>query len=234
MPEPYLVPSTSLFREAYPRLLKSNDYVFEFEGLPLASSNQSEAFQTARKKLMQLEPVFVESYEEMDMSLKSVGLKLKLETEKEIIKSGVTWIASFTLVHQVAAFFLRPVMLFPLLPCAFGIGGMIYRGWKFGDDTIEMLADTPQNAAVLAHQLTAEMAYNEERRKYMSGPKKWFITSSGNDWLTDLLAGPTSRKHAVAQNALVSQIYQSQKEDEEAAQEIGKHFKRPDEEKDIL
>lgn len=229
-----MVPSTGLFRDAYPRLLKSNDYTFEFEGATLASANQNEAFQEARKKFITIEPVLVESYEEMDMSLKSAALKLKLGAEKEIIKAGATWIATFTIIHQVAAFFIRPVMLFPLLPCAFGIGGMVYKGWKFGDDTIEMLADTPQNAAVLAHHLSAELMYNKERRQFMSAPQKWFVTSAGNDWLTDLLSGPTSRKHAVAQNALVGQIFQSQKEDESVQKELGKHFKPKEEQKDIL
>lgn len=227
IPESYLVPKTALFREAYPHLLKSSDYTFEFENSSLGSANQNEKFQEARKKFMEIEPVFVESYEEMDMSLKSTALKLKMETEKEIIKSGASWIATFTLIHQVAAFFIRPVMLFPLLPCAFGIGGMIYRGWKIADDSIEILADSPQNAAILSHHLSAEIDYNKERRKYASAPHSWFLTSKGNDWFTDLLAGPTSRKWAVAQSALVGQIYQSKKEEEELQKELGKHFKSP-------
>lgn len=229
------MPATAFFKDAYPRLLRSSEYAFEFENQPLAAANQSEAFQEARKRFMEVEPVLPESYEEMDMSLKRAGLSLKLDTEKEIIKSGAVWIASFTFIHQIAAFAIRPVMLFPLLPCAFGIGGMIYKGWQLSDSKIELLADTPEHAATLAHQIAAELAYNKERKKYMSAPNKWFITESGNDWLTDLLSGPTSRKFAVAQNALLGQIYLHQQEEAALTQELGKHFKpKPEEEKDIL
>jgi len=235
VPESYLLPSSALYSQAYPGLLKSSDFVFAFENRPLLSSNQSEEFQNARKQFMELEPVFPESFEEMDMSLKMAIVKLKVDSEQEILKSGVVWISVFTLIHQVASWAIRPLNYFPLLPCAFGIGGMIYKGWKLGEDAIELLGDSPENAAILAHQLSAELQYNKERKKLMSGPKKWFISSTGNDWFNDLLAGPTTRKHTIAQNTLVSQIYLSKQEDNEIQQEMGKHFKpQPEDEKDIL
>lgn len=225
VPESYLRPETSTFRQAYPGLLDSTEFTFAFADRPLSSSNQSQEFQEERKKFMQIEPVFPESYEEMDMSLKTAIYKLKIGSERQLIWAGASWIAAFTMVHQVASFAIKPLMIFPLLPCVFGIGGMIYKGWNISDDSIELLSDTPQNAAILAHQLTAEQLYNKERKKFISPPHRWFLTSNGNDWFHDLLLGPTSRRQKVAQNNLITQIYMTKSENVDAAEEIGKHFK---------
>jgi hypothetical protein len=208
-------------------MLEGADVVFKFKDRALEESNQSQEFQDARAEFMAIEPVFPESFEEMDMSLKNVALKLKMNTEKEIIWSGVACISVLTVIHQAAAFMVKPVGLFPLLPCAFGIGAMVYKGWKTSDEIIELLGDTPQNAAILAHQTSAELAYNKERRKFIGAPEKYFLTQSGNDWLHELLTGPTSRRHAIAQNTLLTQIYISQEDTEGMRTEIEKHFKRP-------
>ena len=225
VPESYFLPASATFRQAYPGLLDSADFSFAFADRPLSEANQSQEFQEARKQFMGIEAVFPESYEEMDMSLKTAAYKLKIGSEKQLIWAGATWIATFTLIHQVAAFAIRPLNYFPLLPCAFGIGGMVYKGWKISDDAIELLSDSPRNAAILAHQLSAEQLYNKERAKLASPPHSWFITSNGNDWFHDLLLGPTSRRQAIAQNCLVTQIYMSQKEETDVQREIEKHFK---------
>lgn len=224
VPGSYLLPPSALFSQAYPGWLQTAEFLFAFENLPLSSANQNPKFQEARKQLMELEPVFPESFEEMDMSIKAAGLKLKMEGELKVIRAGVTWISAFTLIHQVGAFLIKPINLFPLLPCAFGIGGMIYQGWKLQDEIIELLADSPENAAILVHQLSSEVLYNKERRKYLSGPEKWMITSTGNDWLHDLLAGPISRKLAIAQSCLLTQLAMSKQDGVLTQGDLEKHL----------
>lgn len=227
IPESYLLPPTASFSQAYPGLLDHADYAFAFKNRPLGESILSQEFQEARKKFMELEPVFPESYDEMDMNLKITAHKMAKNAEKEIILSGAAWIAGFTALHQVAAFAIKPVMLFPLLPCAFGIGGMVYRGWKLSEDCVEHFADSPEHAAILSHQLSAELLYNKERKKFLGIPQKWFITRTGNDWLNDLLSGPLSRKHAVAQTALLTHIVAAQEDRAKLQAELEKHFTRP-------